>query len=246
MKLKLINVNNITNTMKSHAENTYAHSGRDWEVVIKEILDAAPEVVRDCSRIKTESLAGVHPDDLAVNLFAAEMKAKLAKKRSEGYSGWQSAQSSHLSQLLRNHVEKGDPVDVANFAMMLHQNKQSIEKKQTSESDAVREMAILAEKAPLQPPPGPGPRIFCVSMPLKRPDPVATELSDGRRDAQALIKDLKDLLTSAGETTKLINSRFLEGKGEDALLAALGYIGYSRIIIDMCIQNMKKVVVNEF
>lgn len=63
-----------------------------------------------------------HPDDLAVDRFAAEMKAKLAKKRAEGKGGWDDREWTtglFLSQCLWEHVAKGDPVDVANFAMML-------------------------------------------------------------------------------------------------------------------------------
>lgn len=68
-----------------------------------------------------------HPDDAAVDAFAATMKAKLAKKRAEGRGGWQMCSAGDLSRLLREHVEKGDPVDVANLAMMLSQNGQRIE-----------------------------------------------------------------------------------------------------------------------
>lgn len=70
-----------------------------------------------------------HPDDLAVDRFAAAMKAKLAKKRDEGKSGWEDKDECSqlfLSQLLREHVEKGDPVDVGNLAMMLHQREEQI------------------------------------------------------------------------------------------------------------------------
>jgi len=70
-----------------------------------------------------------HPDDVAVDRFAAAMKAKLAKKRLEGRGGWQDkAQCSAvlLSDLLREHVAKGDPLDVGNLAMMLHQRGESI------------------------------------------------------------------------------------------------------------------------
>lgn len=65
-----------------------------------------------------------HPDDIAVDRFAAAMKAKLAQKRREGRGGWQNrdeCSAERLSSMLRDHVGKGDPVDVANFAMMLHQ-----------------------------------------------------------------------------------------------------------------------------
>lgn len=69
-----------------------------------------------------------HSDDLAVDRFAAAMKAKLAKKREEGRGGWDGPTCSAeiLSQMLRKHVEKGDPVDVANLAMMLQQRGEGI------------------------------------------------------------------------------------------------------------------------
>lgn len=82
-----------------------------------------------------------HWDDLAVDRFAYAMKAKLAKKRAEGLGGWDrkipvpgldgrgfyyECPNSLLSRLLRQHIEKGDPVDVGNFAMMIHQRGERI------------------------------------------------------------------------------------------------------------------------
>lgn len=61
-----------------------------------------------------------HSDDIAVECFAEAMKAKLAKKREQGHGGWETARAEHLSYLLHEHVDKGDPIDVANFCMMLH------------------------------------------------------------------------------------------------------------------------------
>lgn len=60
-----------------------------------------------------------HPDDIAVDQFAEAMKAKLADARAKGRSGWQECDPAELSYLLREHVEKGDPRDVANFCMFL-------------------------------------------------------------------------------------------------------------------------------
>ncbi len=65
-----------------------------------------------------------HPDDIAVDRFMEAMKAKLAKKRAEGYSGWEDPEQCTMLRLLRlleNHVRKGDPIDVSNIAMMIHQ-----------------------------------------------------------------------------------------------------------------------------
>ncbi|MCS4089424.1 hypothetical protein [Rhizobium sp. BK176] len=71
----------------------------------------------------------VHPDDIAVDRFAAVMKAKLSRKRRQGRGGWEDKEvrsGSFLSSLLVEHVAKGDPIDVANFAMMLHQRGEQI------------------------------------------------------------------------------------------------------------------------
>lgn len=65
-----------------------------------------------------------HADDIAVDAFAAAMKAKMATQRAKGYYGWDSKQQCSdelLAKKLMDHTKKGDPVDVANFAMMLHQ-----------------------------------------------------------------------------------------------------------------------------
>lgn len=70
-----------------------------------------------------------HPDDLAVDRFAAAMKSKLAVARTKGRGGWDrknECSAEDLSRLLREHIEKGDPVDVANFCMMLHQRGERI------------------------------------------------------------------------------------------------------------------------
>ena len=63
-----------------------------------------------------------HPDDLMVDALAAAMKAKMAKQRANGYGGWDDetvCPADRLRTMLRDHVQKGDPVDVANFAGML-------------------------------------------------------------------------------------------------------------------------------
>ena len=60
-------------------------------------------------------------DETAVAYLATAMNTKLARARAKGRSGWDSPECTqqHLSNLLREHVEKGDPVDVANFCAFL-------------------------------------------------------------------------------------------------------------------------------
>ncbi|HEM7841948.1 TPA: hypothetical protein U2Q23_004705 [Burkholderia multivorans] len=60
-----------------------------------------------------------HSDDVSVDSFAAAMKHKLALARAKGRGGWETCSPADLSRMLREHVEKGDPRDVANFCMML-------------------------------------------------------------------------------------------------------------------------------
>src|SRR5690606_27225624 len=69
-----------------------------------------------------------HPDDEAVDCFAAAMKAKLKWEREErGRYGWNDPEvcsEEYLAKLLIEHLAKGNEgnfEDIANFCMMLHQ-----------------------------------------------------------------------------------------------------------------------------
>lgn len=58
--------------------------------------------------------------------FAKAMKDKLVECRAKGRSGWHDpllCTGGELRRLLRNAIIKGDPVDVGNLAMMLHQRQ---------------------------------------------------------------------------------------------------------------------------
>lgn len=57
----------------------------------------------------------------AAGCFAEEMKLKLIAKLKEGRSGWDSEEweIADIKKALKEHVEKGDPIDIANFAMFL-------------------------------------------------------------------------------------------------------------------------------
>lgn len=70
-----------------------------------------------------------HPDDAAVDRFAAAMKEKLAAAREKGRGGWDDksdVSAEELSAMLIAHIWKGDPRDVANFCMFLHQRGEAI------------------------------------------------------------------------------------------------------------------------
>ncbi|KWN80818.1 hypothetical protein WM24_23560 [Burkholderia ubonensis] len=74
---------------------------------------------RRIAELESRLSVNPHPDDVAVDVFATVMKDKLAKARLKGRGGWQTCSPENLSWMLREHVEKGDPRDVANFCMML-------------------------------------------------------------------------------------------------------------------------------
>jgi hypothetical protein len=84
-----------------------------------------PEKLSDCASeffgasALTAKATAAHSDDLAVDRFAAEMKSKLAAARAKGRGGWETCPPEVLSRMLREHTDKGDPRDVANFCMLL-------------------------------------------------------------------------------------------------------------------------------
>lgn len=55
--------------------------------------------------------------------LALAMCDKMSTKKAEGYTGWDDEDecpNERLVSLLLKHIPKGDPVDIANFCMMLH------------------------------------------------------------------------------------------------------------------------------
>ena len=73
-------------------------------------------------QLKEQQVLVANPDDVAIDRFAAAMKAKMAKQRAKGYGGWEDkadCPTDRLQTMLVDHLPKGDPVDVGNFAMML-------------------------------------------------------------------------------------------------------------------------------
>lgn len=65
---------------------------------------------------------GFHTDDAAVRRFAAAMMRKMAVSRKKGRHGWDDetiCPTERLQEMLIGHLAKGDPLDVANFCMML-------------------------------------------------------------------------------------------------------------------------------
>ena len=80
-------------------------------------------------RLITTIIDSQHADETGVERFAQAMNAKLSKKRKEGMHGWNLTHGERgsewgctvrdLETMLRQHIAKGDVVDVANFCMMI-------------------------------------------------------------------------------------------------------------------------------
>lgn len=90
-----------------------------------------------------------HPDDDAIDQFALGMKMKMAVARAKGRDGWHSKQqctAEDLSRMLHEHVRKGDPVDVANFCMMLCMRGERIVQAALDYSDDVFSLKVEASK----------------------------------------------------------------------------------------------------
>lgn len=73
-----------------------------------------------------------HPDDRAVDAFAAAMKAKLAEARAKGRGGWDDpnrCEVRYLADLLIEQVTRrdADPIDIANLAMFVHARAGGVE-----------------------------------------------------------------------------------------------------------------------
>lgn len=95
-------------------------AGHSWAVRMVDRANAVLNGEADAAQADAPAEAREpHFDDVAVDWFSAVMKHKLALARDKGRGGWETCSPADLSRMLREHVEKGDPRDVANFCMML-------------------------------------------------------------------------------------------------------------------------------
>lgn len=61
----------------------------------------------------------IHADDIAIDRFATAMKARMAVERGLGRTGWQRSQAVFLYDRMLTNAEEGEPIDTANYAMMI-------------------------------------------------------------------------------------------------------------------------------
>lgn len=93
---------------------------KEGQADLKDYVFRAAEQLMAFSRYVSMGKNPVTSDDAAVDIFANAMKVKLADARDKGRGGWQRCTRQQLSAMLREHVDKGDPRDVANFCMFLY------------------------------------------------------------------------------------------------------------------------------
>jgi hypothetical protein len=79
-------------------------------------------------------LPDLEADQYLVFRCANRMAAKLASSRAKGRGGWHTSRcdDNHLHRMLREHVEKGDMVDVLNIAGMILVRHESREQRESS------------------------------------------------------------------------------------------------------------------
>ena len=85
-------------------------------------LKAAEDIIKLIIMIDEAEAAQVNEaDDTAISRFAVAMRYRMRMERS-WVNGWEDpakCSTEDLAKLLRHQVAKGDPVTVANYAMML-------------------------------------------------------------------------------------------------------------------------------
>ncbi|WP_259574239.1 hypothetical protein [Shewanella baltica] len=101
-----------------------------------ELVDVKQKLGTEIQQLKDQVNAmqlerSTHIDDIGIDRFTNAMRLKMAYARSKGRSGWNDqalCSGEQLAEALVEHLSKGNDgtfEDVANFAMMLHQRKES-------------------------------------------------------------------------------------------------------------------------
>jgi hypothetical protein len=84
-------------------------------------------------------LSDVEADHHLARRCVEHMTAKLALSRAKGRGGWHTPECSdeHLHKMLREHVEKGDMVDVLNIAGMILVRQDAAARNACAEHDSI-------------------------------------------------------------------------------------------------------------
>lgn len=180
----------LTAQAEAQPERNFNYLARDLDIIRVTLQSYKHDVDVDFQRIDrlqsfiraaTAPKPAPHTEDAAVDAFATRMKEKLAKKRAEGRGGWEDktqCTADYLSQLLREHVYKGDTVDVANLAMMLSMRGEGITQPPTG---AQRQAALDAFKT-----------VQCAGDALTVFDEHGATIEAALRAPAAVLQEVKD------------------------------------------------------
>jgi len=100
----------------------YGQPDFSWQVHKEALAEANARADRAEAALAAKPSPDEHYDDYCIGQFAKMMSEKMAASRAKGRSGWNDPEKcsvEYLRSLLYEHLDKGDPVDVANFCMML-------------------------------------------------------------------------------------------------------------------------------
>ena len=127
-----------------------------------ELVDVKQKLGTEIQQLKDQVNAmqlerSTHIDDIGIDRFTNAMRLKMAYASSKGRSGWNEkalCSGEQLAAALVEHLSKGNDgtfEDVANFAMMLHQRKESprllIDELESIKASVVSELALVLIEA---------------------------------------------------------------------------------------------------
>ncbi|MGI2125583.1 hypothetical protein [Shewanella oncorhynchi] len=127
-----------------------------------ELVDVKQKLGTEIQQLKDQVNAmqlerSTHIDDIGIDRFTNAMRLKMAYARSKGRSGWNDqalCSGEQLAAGLVEHLSKGNDgtfEDVANFAMMLHQRKESprllIDAVSSIKANVVKELVEVLNEA---------------------------------------------------------------------------------------------------
>lgn len=125
MNVSMVQVFKAVDYANSHPDK-YLNGTTNWCAAVAFDLNRQASMAPQPPALGSEP--DMNSDDNAIHIFTKLMAHKMARSAEKGRSGWQQCSQDSLSQMLREHVEKGDPIDVANFCMMLSANGFAISK----------------------------------------------------------------------------------------------------------------------
>lgn len=102
------------------ASYVYGGKYKNWHQFVQTQPDSIEVELLEEELIRVEKVEPLDED--FIGQFAKAMIKKMVLAAEKGRHGWNDPQvcsAKDLQRMLREHVDKGDPVDVANFAMML-------------------------------------------------------------------------------------------------------------------------------